>query len=257
MALLQHTSPGLGVDVVAALHAADPADPSTSRALGTGALVSWGPGRFVNRAIGVSLDPLGDAELDELEAFFSSAGVPPSIEVCSWAAPDLVARLVARRFVPIRFVDLLVAESETSIAADPAVTVRTVDDSTRDAWIAAYVEGFATTPDEERLNRELAGVLPHVPAAVHVLAEIDGDVAGCGSLYPHGSVGWVAGGSTRPRYRRRGVQTALLADRLVHARRAGCDVAAATANAGSTSSRNMQRHGFTLAATIVVMTRER
>ena len=256
MALLMRTSAGFTVDVAAAFRALDPDDPSKSANLGSGAMVSWGADRFVNRAIGASLDDLGDAELDELEAFYDAVGVPPSIEVVSSASPALLARLVARRFAPIRFNDLLVIDTSRASGVGEPIAIRRVDDETTEAWREAFVAGFATTPEEEHLNRELVGVLPLVPQSVHLLAEIDGAMAGCGSLYPQGPVGWIGGGATLPEFRRRGVQAALLDERLAYARQVGCAVAAATATAGSTSSRNMQRVGFTLCATIMVMTRQ-
>jgi GNAT superfamily N-acetyltransferase len=255
MAVVMATSAGFAAATADAFRALDPDDPATSQPFGSGALVSWGPVRYVNRAIGVALDDLGDGELDELELFFESHGVPPSIEVCSWTSPDLVARLVARRFVPIRFNDLLVIDPRRATGASESIAVHRVDGAVTEAWSDAFVAGFATTPEDERLNRELTGVVPLVPRSVHVIAEIDGAVAGCGSLYPQGPVGWIGGGATRPEFRRRGVQAALLDERLAYARQAGCTVAAPTPVAGSQSSRNMQRQGFTLAATILIMTR--
>lgn len=183
---------------------------------------------------------------------------PPSIEVCSWAPPELIADLAVRRFEPARFVDLLVTNnliaSHTGI--NPAVAIRPVDEASRDDWRRAFVDGFATTREEHRLNDELAGVLVQMPDVVHLLADVDGNVAGCGSLYREGPVGWVGGGATLPRSRRQGIQAALLDARIAIARDLGCDLVAGTAVSGSGSSRNMQRHGFTLAATILVMTRE-
>jgi GNAT superfamily N-acetyltransferase len=251
---LMRTSAGFGADTAAAFRSADPDDPAVSQPLGSGALVSWGAERYVNRAMGVSLDDLGDGELDELEAFYDSRGVPPSIEVVSWASPDLVARLVARRFVPIRFNDLLVIDPGRAVGAQESIAIHRVDDATTEAWSDTFVAGFATTPEDEQLNRELTRVVSLVPRSVHLIAEIDGAVVGCGSLYPQGPVGWIGGGATRPEFRQRGVQAALLHERLAYAGQAGCTVAAATAVAGSPSSRNMQRMGFTIAATILVMT---
>lgn len=52
--------------------------------------------------------------------------------------------------------------------------------------------------------------------------------------------------ATLPPFRRRGVQSALLAERLTMASAAGCDVAVLTAQPGSSSMRNAQRRGFAL-----------
>ena len=57
---------------------------------GDGALVAFGPGRYVNRAVGVTLDDIDDDGLDEIEAFFAGCGVPSSLEVASWARPPLL-----------------------------------------------------------------------------------------------------------------------------------------------------------------------
>ena len=61
------------------------------------------------------------------------------------------------------------------------------------------------------------------------------------------------GASTRPEYRRRGVQTALLHVRLAAARERGCDLAAVMTVAGNDSQRNIERAGFRLAYTKAVV----
>ena len=47
-----------------------------------------------------------------------------------------------------------------------------------------------------------------------MIARIDGELVGCGSLQPAEGVAWLGGAATRPEYRRRGVQSALLAHRI-------------------------------------------
>lgn len=61
------------------------------------------------------------------------------------------------------------------------------------------------------------------------------------------------GDATLPEWRGRGVQTALLKARLERALHAGCDLAAAGASPGSGSQRNMERLGFRVAYTQVMM----
>ncbi len=62
--------------------------------------------------------------------------------------------------------------------------------------------------------------------------------------------------STRPAFRGRGVQTALLHARLAAALGAGCDLAMVHTAPGSASQRNVERLGFRLAYTRVVLARE-
>jgi GNAT superfamily N-acetyltransferase len=58
-----------------------------------------------------------------------------------------------------------------------------------------------------------------------------------------------AGAATIPRMRRRGLQAALLQERLRYAFEHGCDLAMMVAEAGSESQRNAERKGFRIAYT--------
>jgi GNAT superfamily N-acetyltransferase len=59
-----------------------------------------------------------------------------------------------------------------------------------------------------------------------------------------------------PEFRQRGVQSALIARRLHEAAKAGCEYAVVSTNPGSGSQRNMERRGFRVAYTKLVMMRE-
>lgn len=63
----------------------------------------------------------------------------------------------------------------------------------------------------------------------------------------------LGGASTRPEFRRRGVQSALIAQRLQAAYAQGCRLAYAKTSPGSDSQRNLQRAGFELAYSKAVM----
>jgi predicted acetyltransferase len=56
----------------------------------------------------------------------------------------------------------------------------------------------------------------------------------------------LCGAATAPSFRRRGVQSALLAERLREAAAARCDVAVITTQPGSKSQQNAHRQGFAL-----------
>ncbi|HEY6961786.1 MAG TPA: GNAT family N-acetyltransferase [Gaiellaceae bacterium] len=73
----------------------------------------------------------------------------------------------------------------------------------------------------------------------------DDEPAGCGALYADGEVAWLGVGATRPEYRGRGAQSALLAARIeagraVGVRRFSCE----TGEEGGPSYRNLLRAGF-------------
>ena len=105
---------------------------------------------------------------------------------------------------------------------------------------------------------EVFGGFAALPGALAFLARIeDTVVGGCGGrIIPEARIASLFGAATLPEYRCRGVQTALIARRLHEAAQAGCEYAVVSTNPGSGSQRNMERRGFRLAYTKVVMTRE-
>jgi GNAT superfamily N-acetyltransferase len=81
------------------------------------------------------------------------------------------------------------------------------------------------------------------------LAEVDGEPGATGMLCIYEGVALFAGASTIPELRRRGLQAALLEERLRYAFEKGCDLAMMVAEAGSNSQRNAERKGFRIAYT--------
>jgi GNAT superfamily N-acetyltransferase len=73
--------------------------------------------------------------------------------------------------------------------------------------------------------------------------------AGAGALFVHDGVGWLGYAATRPRYRGRGAQSAILAARIEDARQQGCSTVVTETGAmeegrPSNSYRNIVRAGF-------------
>jgi GNAT superfamily N-acetyltransferase len=65
----------------------------------------------------------------------------------------------------------------------------------------------------------------------------------------HDGVAWFGGAATVPELRRRGLQGALLRERMRYAAAHGCDLAMMVAQPGSNSQRNTERNGFRVAYT--------
>jgi GNAT superfamily N-acetyltransferase len=91
---------------------------------------------------------------------------------------------------------------------------------------------------------------------VRYAALLDRVIAGGGSIRIADGVAQFAGAATAPAYRRRGVQTALLAARLADAAAAGCDIAVVTTQPGSRSQQNVQGRGFELLYTRAVLIKD-
>jgi GNAT superfamily N-acetyltransferase len=91
---------------------------------------------------------------------------------------------------------------------------------------------------------------------VRVLAEINGQpVGGAGHAVREG-VGMFYGDSTLVNFRGRGIQTALIRERLKLLRSQGAELAAASVIPGSISQRNYERCGFVVAYTKVAMLKD-
>jgi GNAT superfamily N-acetyltransferase len=258
IARLESSAAASAIALAEAFRTTYPGDPARAERRGTGALVALGPGRYVNRAIGVTIDEPRDRELGAIERFFATAGVDSSIELASWCSEELLQRLTARGYANQWFRDVYVRRADDAAPDAPArggVTCDVVTSTSVQEWQQVLADGLGNADNEARsTSNEFALAVHGVPGNVDVIASIDGELVGCGSLQPAEGVAWLGGAATRPEYRRRGVQSALLAHRIGEVRATGCDLVAATALSGSTSARNLARAGFTLAYVQVVMT---
>ena len=256
---LRRTEAKAAVAVAIAMAAAGN-DGARSERLGDGALVSLGPGRYVNRAIGVGPD-LDDAELDTMERFFGEGGLPASAQLSSWASEATLDRLSARGYSPRWFRSVFAATLPLAPAPAPnpgpggAVEIVTVRDGDVEQWLDVLAAGNEITTPEARAVSDEHGRAAHGAAgSTDLLAIVDGQAVGCGSLQVASGVGWVGGAATLPSHRGRGVQGALLHHRARVAAEAGCDVIAATALPAGASARNLTRHGLRLVDTQMVVT---
>lgn len=254
---LEASAARVSAATVAAYVATAPDDPARAMPWGAGALVAFGPGRYVNRAVGITLVDIDDAGIEEIERFFAMSGVASSIEVASWCPPELLDRLVRRGYAASWFRNVYAMLLDDAVPAPrPHVGVREVTARTLPQWLDLLASGNGISdPDGRAMSDEFALAVHTVPGATDYVADVDGTPMGCGSLVRDGGLGWLGGAATVPAGRRRGVQTTLLRHRMAVAVRHGCDLVAATAVPSGDSARNLSRLGFTLAFAQVVMTR--
>jgi GNAT superfamily N-acetyltransferase len=117
-------------------------------------------------------------------------------------------------------------------------------------------QGFA---EGAAVPREILDVMKAFASAPQVecyLARVNGAVAGGGTIILRDGVAGLFGASTLQAYRNRGVQTALLRRRIMRAAEAGCDLVVCLAQPGSSSQRNVVRHGFEVLYTRVKFERD-
>ena len=223
--------------------------------LGDGALVALGPGRYVNRAIGVGPE-LEDSDLDVIEQFFTHRGLRASAQLTSWASEATLDRLATRGYRPQWFRSVFAASLPRPDVAPPldSIEIVHVGDRNVEEWLDVLADGNEITTVEGRAISDEFGLGAHsAVGSADFLAVVDGHAFGCGSLQVASGVGWLGGAATRPRHRRRGAQGALLRHRIRLATEVGCDFVASTALPTTASARNLRRHGLHLVDTQLVM----
>ena len=237
-----------------------------------GGLAAWGGEHApFNKVAGLGFGGMPDeAELAAIEEEFARRGTSLSVELSNLAEPELGAFLTGRGYVLRGFENVLgLALPASPIDTDPAVTIAPPPDAGREEWIARWVdvvvEGFAT-PDAQGIaahvefpSEILADALRDMSAAEGMqlfLAELDGTVAGGASIHLGESIAHLCGAATLPAWRRRGVQTALLAGRLQIAAARGMELAVMITSPGSKSQQNAQRLGFSLLYDRAILVRE-
>jgi len=211
----------------------------------------YGPGDPLNAVKGIALggavDPL---EWQAVEDFFRSTRSPVVIDLCPLADPEFIADLGRRGY---------------RIGSFETVTFRTIDGDIPDPsalsecriavptdaaeWARTIGVGFADGGEPVRFAVDFGLVRTRLPASFMLLATIDGTPAGGAGLSIHNGVAHMGGAAVLPRFRRRGIQSALTAARLRLAHDHGCTLAKLDVHAGSASHRNATRLGFQVAYT--------
>jgi hypothetical protein len=215
--------------------------------------------------LGFAGAPEADA-LDEVEQAFAACGSAVQVELASLGDPAIGVLLTGRGYRLVSFENVLgrAVTGEPERVTPPGVEVRRCGEEEFDAWIGVVVDAFGHpdaegVPQHEQFPREaIERAERDLVAAGGVtcyLALCDGVIAGGATMRTaEGLVQF--GAATAPAYRRRGVQTALLAARLADAAAAGSDIAVVATQPGSKSQQNVQRRGFDLLYTRAVLVKQ-
>jgi GNAT superfamily N-acetyltransferase len=221
-----------------------------------GALIAMGPGRYVNRGLGIGLGGTDAADLlDAAETFFAVDGLPSMLEVNPFVPTALVDEMRARSYTVQWFRNVYARPLHDLPPLAHDVAIEPVDDERMDAWRAILGSQAPPGSVERAVSDEFCDAMHLVPSTVDLVALVDDQPIACGSITVIDGIGWLGGAATLPAHRGRGAQQSLLIDRLHRAHRAGCDLAAATALPGGSSARNLTRVGFDLLHTQAVMAR--
>ena len=206
----------------------------------------------ITQTFGLGLfEELTPATLDAIEAFYADRGAPVFHEVSPFVGTAALGLLCRRNYRPIEISNVLCREVEHP-AALSADRIRVRITSAAEAALWSEVSARAWTHEHPEL-RDFLLQMGAISAArentVCFLAELDGAPAAAGSLSIQDGVALFAGSATIAEFRRNGLQSALLHERMRYAASHGCELAMMVAEAGSDSQRNAERKGFRVAYT--------
>jgi GNAT superfamily N-acetyltransferase len=196
-------------------------------------------------------------DIEHVERFYFERGVEAQVDVSPYADPSLFESLNARGFQVAEFNQTLarwIRPEESFPALAGGIEIRPVQPHEAPAW-SKLLAGIYFPPDLAPSFEEL--FLPWVTRddALALVAFVDGRmVAGAGGLIvPEHRMAGFFGAATLPEYRGRGLQQAFMRQRLRLVQRTGCDLAVTLTMPGTTSQRNVERAGFRVAYTKVVV----
>lgn len=206
----------------------------------------------VTQSFGIGLfADLVPASLDEIEHFFFDRGASADHEVSPLAGLAVPELLCARHYRPVEISSVLYQRVQR-ISGEGChdVTIHVAGSGEQEIWTKINVLGWGHEHPEIRdfLLRTTAISFAR-EGVVCFLAQIDGQTGAAGALCLYDGVALFAGAATVPELRGRGLQRALVRERMRYAFEHGCDLAMLVAEAGGNSQRNAEREGFSIAYT--------
>ncbi|NTW03323.1 MAG: GNAT family N-acetyltransferase [Oscillochloris sp.] len=234
-----------------------PESHAAALAICRGWAVRTGSNLPINRAVGLGLSgPMNSAMLDQIEMFYQEEHLTPEIELCPLADRSLHNLLRDRGYQYRRCMSVLSFRHDRPLPPAPNdIEISIVAENQAEVWIHTVATGFTTTvPMPEQAPDIILSRSVMMRSNVSCfLATINDEPAGAGAVALGNGVAILFSASTVPAFRRRGVQSALIQARLAAAETAGCDLIVVQSTPGSESQHNLQRYGFQVAYTNVVL----
>jgi GNAT superfamily N-acetyltransferase len=248
------------VEIARVLQRSQPEIGADSLEIAGGHAVFAGENSPVGRAIGLGLDgPVTAQQLDEVEAFYSRHNAPSQVDITPVTHGSLLELLKTRGYVMTELNNVMARKLDRheSFAEElPGFDFRACAPSETQLWTHTMLCGFFPEGQIPEGWDKLLAPMAEVPNSLATLVWAEGKpVACCGGLISkeHRMIA-LGGTSTLPEFRGRGIQTAAFGRRLNRAIQGGCDLAVVVTLGNTTSMRNAERLGFTLAyskATVV------
>lgn len=179
------------------------------------------PSILMNRVFGLGSQELPTiGQLAELRRAYADAGIDTYfVHLPHGHGDELIQRLTEAGFERYRGWMKFTRDVAPAAARTTDLDVRAIGPGDASSFAAIAVTVFGLAPDSE----PAVAALPSAAGWTAFMSFADGHPAGTGALFTAGNIGSLDWGATRPEYRRRGSQGAILGARLQAARAAGCD----------------------------------
>jgi len=227
-----------------------------------GHMIFAGLGSPIGRAVGMGFDaPITEADFDQLENFYYSRHAPAQLDYCPLTGISLL-EIARKRGYGIAELNNVLARkldpTETFPPSPAGFAIRPGKPEEALAFSAIVRQSFFPNGGEPAGFDEMLVPMFSFPGAITLVAKTDeagGAFAkdaklvatGAGLIIPEHKIVGLYGAATLKPYRGRSLQTAILQRRLEVAAQAECEYAVIVTQGGTTSMRNAERLGFTLA----------
>lgn len=218
-----------------------------------GQMIFAGLGSPIGRAVGMGfLAPVTEADFDRLENFYYSRKAPSQVDYCPLTDMSLLEIAKKRGYQLAELNNVLVRKLDPAEIFPPAPSgfqIRPGLSEEALAFSAIVRASFFPDGGEPAGFDEMLAPMFSFPGAMTFVAECEGKLVatGAGLIVPDHRIVALFGAGTLKPYRGRGLQTAIVQRRLALAAQAGCEYAVIVTLGGTTSMRNAERLGFTVA----------
>jgi hypothetical protein len=225
-----------------------------------GHMVFAGLGSPIGRATGAGLDrPFSAEDVDRIEHFYRERNAPSQVDLTPLHGPEVFEMFKERGYSIAELNNVLYRKLDPAEEFPPPPDDCEIRRSPVGEAEAAgsIVEGAFFPDGAPEAFRGLIAPLYQMVNALPFVATINGKPVACGTglVIPEHRVFALCGAGTLSAYRGRGLQTALLRARMQAARDAGCEYAVVVTQGGTTSQRNAERLGLSVAYSKVTVTK--
>jgi ribosomal protein S18 acetylase RimI-like enzyme len=243
-------------------------DPGVVLPLAGGLAVFTAPGSPINKVIGLGFEGhIDEVELTAVESAWRQRNEAVRIELCTLTEPGIAQMLNARGYQLRGFENQLGRQlGDLRPAGESGIRVHATEgDGDLSAWkdisVTAFtsMDGTGSVVDEVLDRGELERIMVQMTSAPgfrRYLAHVNGQPVGAASMRFDNGLAQMSGAGTLPAFRGRGIQKALVHQRLLDAQAAGCDLAVVTTAPGSRSQQNMMKRGFALLYARAILIRD-